>query len=154
MKIVRTKDVPWVEQMNKGNFVQRRKALGGTNLSCGLWELAPGKKSFPFHMHYVTEEALFVISGTAQLRTPEGLTPIGPGDYVSFPPADGAHQLINDGAEPLVYVGMSAPKGVDLVDYPDSNKMAGSVGAAPEGKRFLFKKDGAPGYFDGEKDAE
>lgn len=140
--------------MNKGAFVQRRKALGGTNISCGLWELPPGKKSFPFHMHHVTEEAMFVISGTAQVRTPEGLTPIGAGDYVSFPPSDGAHQLINDGTEPLVYVGISAPKGVDVVEYPDSNKVASSVGTGPDAKRFMFKKDSAVGYFDGEKDGQ
>lgn len=76
------------------------------------------------------------------------------GDFVSFPPGDGAHQLINDGAEPLIYVGMSAPKGVDVVEYPDSNKVASAVGTWPELKqRFIFKKDTTVGYLEGEKDA-
>lgn len=140
--------------MNKGNFVQRRKALGGKSLACGLWELPPGKKSFPFHMHHVTEEAMFVVSGTAKVRTPDGLSPIGPGDFVSFPPGEAAHQLINDGTEPLVYLGISAPKGMDIVEYPDSSKVASVVGFPPDAKRFIFKKDGAAAYFDGEKDAE
>jgi uncharacterized cupin superfamily protein len=153
MKIVRTKDQPWGDGPNQGAFVQRRKPLGGQAIACSLWELPPGKRSFPFHMHYVTEEAMFVISGSAKLRTPEGETPIGAGDYVSFPPADGAHQLINDGTEPLVYVGISAPKGVDVVEYPDSNKVAAAVGAPPDGKRFMFKKDTQVAYFEGEKDA-
>lgn len=154
MKIVKTNEVAWGEGMNKGNFVQRRKPLGGQNISCGLWELAPGKKSFPFHMHHVTEEAMFVISGTAKVRTPEGETAICAGDYVSFPPADGAHQLINDGTEPLVYLGISAPKGFDVVEYPDSGKISSAIGAMPGGKRFIFKADTAVSYFDGEKDAE
>lgn len=140
--------------MNKGAFVQRRKALGGQALTCGLWELAPGKKSFPFHMHHVTEEAMFVVSGTAKVRTPEGLTAIEAGDYLSFLPGAGAHQLINDGTEPLVYLGMSSTKGVDVVEYPDSNKLAAAVGAPPDGKRFMFKKDTQAGYFEGEPDAE
>ena len=139
--------------MVKGNFGQRRKALGGEKLSCGLWELSPGKKSFPLHAHHITEEAMFVISGSAKVRTPEGMTPISAGDYVSFPPGGLAHQLINDGTEPMVYVAMSATHGVDIVEYPDSDKVAASVGVAPNNKRFMFKKGSQVEYFEGEKDA-
>ena len=153
MKIIKSNDLPWTDAIKQGAFQQRKKALGGLNLGCGLWELPPGKKSFPFHMHYVTEEALFVISGHAKVRSPDGLTEVGPGDYVSFPPGDGAHQLINDGTEPLVYLGLSASKGVDIVEYPDSNKTAAAIGSPADGKHFLFREDGSPGYFDGEKDA-
>ena len=153
MKIVRTKDVEWAESLNQGAFFQRRKALGGEKLSAGMWELPPGKKSFPLHAHYVTEEALFVISGTAKVRTLEGLTPIGPGDFVSFPAGGPAHQLINDGAEPMVYLALGVSQGVDVVEYPDSGKIAAAIGARPAGKRFIFKKDTQVEYFDGEKDA-
>lgn len=153
MKIVRTSDVPWEPAMNHGPFVQRRKGLGGEKLTCGLWELAPGKRSFPLHVHLVTEEALFVVSGRGKVRTPEGTTDIGPGDYVSFPPGGPAHQLLNAGAEPLVYLGMAAVSGVDVVEYPDSNKVASSVGRGPDGKRFVFRKDAQVGYFDGEPES-
>src|SRR5438309_1569085 len=111
MNVVRTSGMEWEKAMDHGPFSQRRKGLGGKKLSCDLWELAPGKKSFPFHMHHVTEEALFVVSGSAKVRTPEGLTPIGPGDFVSFPPGDAPHQLVNDGTEPCVYVALSATYG-------------------------------------------
>lgn len=155
MKIVKTKDVAWADAMSKGNFGQRRKELGKTGaLSCGLWELPPGKKSFPFHKHYVTEEALFVVSGTAKVRSESGLEAIGPGDWVGFPPGGTAHQLVNDGAEPLVYLAMGVnPGGADIVEYPDSGKVASSVQAGENRKRYIFKKDGEAGYFDGEKDA-
>jgi uncharacterized cupin superfamily protein len=153
MNIVRTAEMPWSDALNRGEFQQRRKALGGKKLTCGLWELPPGKRSFPLHMHHVTEEALFVISGRAKVRTPESQTAIGPGDFVSFPPGGPAHQLINDGDEPLVYIGMSATQGVDVVEYPDSNKVASAVGAPPDGKRFLFRKDAQVDYFDGEPHA-
>ncbi len=153
MKIVQTMQAQWVDAMQKGNFGQRRKALGGEKLTCGLWELPPGKKSFPLHLHHVTEEALFVISGTAKVRTPEGETAISTGDYVSFPPGGLAHQLVNDGTEPMVYLGMSATQGVDVIEYPDSEKVAAAVGSPPAGKRFMFKKASQAEYFEGEKDA-
>jgi uncharacterized cupin superfamily protein len=154
MKIVRTKDVAWGDGIDRGAFVQRRKPLGGgQSLMASLWALPVGKKSFPLHAHHVTEEAMFVISGTAKVRTPEGESVIGPGDFVSFPAGGVAHQLINEGPEPLVYVGMSATKGVDVVEYPDSDKVASAVGVWPNQKRFVFKKGDAAEYFEGEKDA-
>ena len=154
MKIVRSNEVSWTDAMQKGNFGQRRKELGSTGkLSAGLWELPPGKKSFPLHSHHITEEAMYVLSGSAKIRTPEGLTPIGAGDYVSFPPGGPAHQLVNDGAEPMLYLAMSAGQGVDIVEYPDSNKVSSVVGVFPNAKRFIFKKADQAEYFDGEKDA-
>lgn len=153
MKVVRTSEVAWAEAMNHGAFLQRRKGLGGEKLTCGLWELPPGKRSFPLHLHHVTEEAMFVLSGKAKVRTPEGETPVGPGDYVSFPAGGPAHQLVNDGAEPLVYLGMSAVQGADIVEYPDSGKVACAVGKGPHAKRFVFPKDAQVDYFQGEKEA-
>jgi len=153
MKVVKTSELAWGQGIDRGQFVQRRKALGGEKLACGLWELPPGKRSFPFHLHHVTEEALFVVSGRGQVRTPEGLTPIGPGDFVSFPAGDVAHQLVNDGDEPLVYVGIAAAFGADVVEYPDSNKVASSVGSGKDRKRFVFRQDAQVDYFDGEPGA-
>src|SRR5438270_14053028 len=128
MKITRSREGEWANAIDHGNFRGRRKPLGGSKLTASLWELPPGKKSFPMHLHHVTEEALFVVSGTAKVRTPEGVTELAPGDYVSFPAGGPAHQLINDGAEPCVYLGMSAVFGHDIVEYPDSGKVAASVG--------------------------
>src|SRR5690242_16074117 len=131
MKIVHTSEAPWADALVRGEFSQRRKQLGGEKLQCGLWELAPGKKSYPFHAHQITEEALFVLSGRGKVRSPDGLADIGPGDFVSFPAGGPAHQLVNDGAEPIVYVGMAAVSGIDVVEYPDSNKIAAAFGARP-----------------------
>lgn len=154
MNVLRSGTMQWVDALQRGAYSQRRKALGTGTLSSSLWELAPGKKSFPLHAHHVTEEALFVLSGTGQVRTPDGQTPIGPGDYIAFPAGGPAHQLINDGAEPLVYLGLSSGKGVDVVEYPDSGKVAAAVGAPPAGKRFMFRAADQVEYFQGDKDAE
>lgn len=155
MKLVKTNDVTWADALKQGNYGQRRKELGSTGkMSAGLWELAPGKKSFPFHMHHVTEEALFVVSGTAKVRTPDGLTAVGAGDWVAFPPGAGAHQLINDGTEPFVYLALGVSMGVDVVEYPDSGKVSSAIQAGPERKRFIFKKDTQVEYFAGDEDAK
>jgi uncharacterized cupin superfamily protein len=151
MKIVRTKELAWEHPIDHGRFSGRRKPLGGDKLSCGLWELPPGKRSFPMHLHHATEEAMYVLSGEAKVRTPDGETPIGPGDFVSFPTGGPAHQLINDGAEPLIYVAMSAPFGVDVVEYPDSGKVACSAGSGAARKRFIFRGNEQAGYWDGEE---
>lgn len=153
MKIVKTNEAEWTHVMSHGRFDQRRKDLGGENMPCGLWELAPGKFSFPMHAHHVTEEALFVISGRAEVRTPEGVTEIGPGDYVSFPAGGLAHQLFNPGKEPCVYLGLAAIAGYDFVEYPESKKVAGSLGKQGSSrKRFIFReKDLVTDYFEGEE---
>jgi uncharacterized cupin superfamily protein len=151
MKIVHSEQLPWTQAIDHGRFNGRRKELGGARLSCGLWELPPGKRSFPLHRHLGTEEALFVVSGRAKVKTPEGETPIGPGDFVSFPAGDVAHQLVNDEREPLVYVAISHPLGVDIVEYPDSGKIASSAGTAGDRKRFVFNEKSQVEYWDGEE---
>ncbi len=151
MKIIRTNEVPWAQAMEHGRFSGRRKDLAGERLKSGLWELPPGKRSFPMHVHHVTEEAMFVVSGRAKVRTPDEEFEIGPGDFVSFTPGTQAHQLVNDGQQPLVYLAMSAVLGADVVEYPDSDKIACSVGVWPNAKRFVFRKKDQADYFEGEE---
>jgi uncharacterized cupin superfamily protein len=150
MKVVRTRAIEWAPGIDHGRFCQRRKDLGGEQVRSGLWQLAPGKRSFPFHMHHVTEEALFVLSGVARVRTPRGETELAPGDYVSFPAGDEAHQLINDGPEPFVYLAVSGPSVAEVVEYPDSDKIACRVGSGSGEKIFVFRRRDQAGYFDSE----
>jgi hypothetical protein len=48
---------------------------------------------------------------------------------------------------------MAAVAGVDVVEYPDSNKVISSVGSWPNMKRFIFRKDAQVDYFQGEPGA-
>jgi len=153
MKVVRTEETAWSDGMQRGAFFQRRKKLLGDVIASSVWELPAGKKSFPFHRHSATEEALFVLSGSAKVRSDKGLTDIGKGDFVSFTAGEDAHQLINDGAEPLVYLAMSVSKGLDVTEYPDSNKVHIVAGSGPSSKSYVFRQTDTVGYFDGEPDA-
>jgi len=156
MKVVRSTEAPWIETIEHGRFSQREKTLSPSNiLGCALYELPAGKTSFPMHLHHVAEEAMFVLSGRAKVRTPAGLTELGPGDWVTFPVGGPAHQLINDGADPLSYLAFSVDAAADhpdVVDYPDSGKIGAGIGVDPDRKRFRHLKKDAVDYFLGEED--
>jgi uncharacterized cupin superfamily protein len=150
MNIIKSNEGSWVQAMDKGPFSLKKRGLVAGKLGISQWELAPGKKSFPFHKHHVTEEALYVLSGKAKVRGADGETEIGPGDFVSFPPGGSPHQLINHTTEPFVFLGVSSGVGVDIVEYPDSGKIAAAVGAPGAGKRFVFEEKSQVDYFKGE----
>ena len=149
MQVLHTNEMQWVDALQRGSYWQRRKRLAMESLSASLWELPPGKKSFPMHRHLVTDEAIFVISGQGKVRSQDDITPIGPGDFVRFAPGGDAHQLINDGTAPLIYLGVSAGKGNDVTEYPDSRKLHVVIA----GKSLAFEEGAAVDYFTGEPDA-
>jgi uncharacterized cupin superfamily protein len=153
MKRLTPAELPWTDGLTKGAYHQQRKELITGGLGASLWQLPPGKKSFPMHSHHVTEEALYVVSGTAKVRTPDADTVLAAGDFVSFPPGGPAHQLVNDGTEPFVYLGLSVSKGVDVVEYPATGKVSSSVGAWPNAKRFIFRQKDQVEYFSDDPDA-
>ena len=74
----------------------------------------------------------------------------------SLYPGKQAHQLINTGSDDLRYLGFSTGGAVDVVDYPDSKKIAIAAGvknadfktATYVGLGRLAKTD----YYDGEDD--
>jgi uncharacterized cupin superfamily protein len=86
--------------------------------------LDAGKYSFPYHYHRAAEELFMVISGDATLRTPEGFHPVSQGDIIFFEEGStGAHQLYNHSDSPCVYLDLRTTVGVDVCEYPDSQKI-------------------------------
>jgi uncharacterized cupin superfamily protein len=131
--------------------------LGATKLGYNLTEIPPGKTAFPYHYHYVNEEMFLVLSGTGNIRMPDGTHPLKAGDLVCCPPGPGgAHQIVNDGSEPLRYLALSTMQDPEVVEYPDSVKYGVTVGRKPGGtpqestfRVLAFKKD-AVDYWAGE----
>jgi hypothetical protein len=70
----------------------------------------------------------FVVSGEGKYRFGETIVPVRSGDIVAAPAGTQAHQLINTGSDDLRYLGISTAGGVDVVDYPDSKKIAVAAG--------------------------
>ena len=123
-----------------------KKGINPKNLYFDLRQLNPGQFSVPYHFHRYAEELFMIISGTATLRTPDGLEIVSSGDLIFFEMGDtGAHQLYNHTEEPCVYLDIRTYMGYDIAEYPDSNKLL----IAPSFE--IFNKDSKTSYFDGEK---
>ena len=128
--------------------------LGLAGLGCAVHVVPPGKSAFPFHRHHVMDELFFVVSGKGEYRFGDRTLPIRSGDIVAAPAGTQAHQLVNTGSEELRYLGISTMGGVDVVDYPDSGKIAVAAGV----KNADFKtatyvglgRITAADYYDGE----
>ena len=152
-------DVEWSETERGETRFRRKKlaaAAGGERLGCSLYELPPGKKSWPYHYHEGNEEAMYVLDGRGRLRTEEGESRLTAGEYVALPAGEsGAHRVINDSEDPLRYLAISTMRDPDVTVYPDSGKAGVFAGAPPggEGERSVhgyFRLDDAVDYWRGE----
>ena len=91
-----------------------------------------------------------MLEGRAQLRQGDGkgdeeLIELSSGDCVSFPAGTGiAHQFINDGDVPFVYLAISNRIRADVAEYPDSDKI--NIRAT----RTILRRSPALPYFDRE----
>ena len=115
-------------------------------LEFDIRSLSPGRFSFPYHFHRAAEELFMIISGEATLRTPDGFQTVAAGDLVFFEPGHpGAHQLYNHSSAPCVYLDIRTTVGIDVVEYPDSGKLA----ILPQLE--VFEKRSRVGYHQGEE---
>ena len=123
-----------------------KKGVNPENLSFDLRQLNPDQYSAPFHFHRYAEELFMIISGSATLRTPNGLEIVNSGDLIFFEKGEtGAHQLYNHATEICLYLDIRTFIGFDVCEYPDSNKLF----IAPI--YGIYDKDSQVGYFHGEE---
>lgn len=122
------------------------KGLNPENLNFDFRQLNPDEYSAPYHFHRYAEELFMIISGSATLRTPNGLEIVNSGDLIFFEKGEtGAHQLYNHTTETCVFLDIRTYLGYDIAEYPDSDKIL----LAPSFE--IFNKDSQADYFDGEK---
>lgn len=122
-----------------------KKGVEPENLNFDLRQLNPGQYCSAYHSHRYAEELFMIISGSATLRTPEGLDVVNSGDLIFFEKGEtGAHQLYNHTDEPCVYLDIRSYIGYDICDYPDSDK----VFLVPSNE--IFDKNAQLNYYDGE----
>jgi uncharacterized cupin superfamily protein len=138
MPTVNESDLDWREY-DRGEAAFRRKELstaaGGEEIGCSLYELPPGKRSWPYHYHTANAEAMFVLAGEGLLRTENGEEQLEAGDYAAFPADEsGGHRVVNDGEEPLRYLMVSTMNEPDVTVYPEMEKFGLYVGAPPGGR--------------------
>jgi uncharacterized cupin superfamily protein len=100
------------------------KLVKAEDLEFDIRKLQPGRFSFPYHFHRNAEELFVVISGKAMLRSPDGFTEVNKGEVVFFEMGpSGANKLFNHSDSPCVYLDLRTTIGVDVCEYPDSNKI-------------------------------
>lgn len=108
------------------------RRLGGELLGASLYQLVPGKRSWPYHSHYGNEELLVVLAGEPTLRTPEGERKLRAGDAAIFRRGpDGAHQLINRSDQPARFLMVSTMVHPEVAHYLDSDEILVLGGAPP-----------------------
>jgi uncharacterized cupin superfamily protein len=132
---------------SKDAFVGRR--LGAELLGGSVYELEPGDRLFPYHVHHANEEWLLVVRGRPTLRSPDGEQELREGDVAVFPRGQaGAHQVSNGTDAPVRVLMLSSMILPEIVEYPDSGK----VGARDAtGERLLMSRPGPRlDYWDGE----
>jgi uncharacterized cupin superfamily protein len=133
--------------------------IGARLLGYSLLVVPPGKRAYPFHNHHVNEEMFLILEGQGVLRVGDRELPIRKGDVIASPPGgrDTAHQIINTSdTDEIRYLAVSTMIPSEVVEYPDSDKVAvyvGSASGADPGKR-TFSHRGRLGpqldYWDGE----
>lgn len=97
------------------------RALGLTQLGASYFEVRPGESAFPFHVHYLEDEIIYVIAGTGSYRFGTETYAVKAGDFLSAPAgrAEMAHQLTNSGTETLKYICVSNLPETNVVELPD-----------------------------------
>ena len=99
--------------------------LGAELLGATHYELEPGNRLWPYHLHHANEEWLLVLSGRPTLRTPAGEQELREGDIACFRRGHGgAHQLRNDTTESVRVLMLSTNAFPEILEYPDSGKVA------------------------------
>jgi uncharacterized cupin superfamily protein len=132
----------WQGERGGNRAAKLAAAAGSQRLGTSIIELASGKLSSPYHFHHANEELLIVLSGTPELRIPDGLRELQPGEVVSFSRGpEGAHRLRNTSSEPCRLLFISEMNFPDIVSYPDTGT---TLTVTAPGARLAF-----PGGSDG-----
>ncbi|WP_123537510.1 cupin domain-containing protein [Halosimplex salinum] len=136
--VVSESDRDW-DEYDHGTRQFRRKRLGasgGEELGTSLYELDPGKRTWPRHYHAGNEEAIYAIGGelTLWLGTDdeESEHVLEPGDYVALPSgSDHAHEVAARGDETARFLVVSTMNEPDLSVLVERDAAMLFAGGAP-----------------------
>jgi uncharacterized cupin superfamily protein len=130
--VISPADIPLDDFSGGGDFALHigriGPLLGLTDLGCSMQVVPPGKRAFPHHVHHCADELMLILEGTGEYRWGDERHAVQPGDLVGAPKATRAHQLVNTGDAPLRYLTFSSNPTADVVEYPDSGKVAYRAG--------------------------
>ena len=156
--LINVEDITEFKGHEHGGFKAQYADVGGKigahQLGYNITIIPPGKKSYPFHNHHVSEEMFLILEGTGLLRFGENKYPLKKNDIVACPTGDRsvAHQIINDGNTDLKYLALGTKKPYDICEYPDSDKILSRVSSEEDSKLWnMSKGNESYEYFEGEE---
>lgn len=123
------------------------RGTAASKLGASIDTVAPGKRACPYHFHHAQEEMFVIVAGSATLRVAGEMLPVAAGDVIFIPPGpEYPHQLINTSQVPLKFLSISTREAVEIVQYPDSDKL---LVQAP-GLDYITAKGAELDYWHGE----
>jgi uncharacterized cupin superfamily protein len=93
-------------------------AAGLQHLGVHMVVVEPGQRAGELHVHHFAEECVYVLGGHGTAVLGERSVALSPGDFLAFPANGAAHELINDGQEPLIFLLVGQRLDHDILDYP------------------------------------
>ena len=153
MEIANVFAIECSDEMQHGGFRIRETQiwprLGPELIGGSVYDVDPGRKLWPYHIHHANEERLVVRRGRPTLRTPDGERELVEGDVACFPRgATGAHLVRNATTEPVRILMLSTMVAPEIVEYPDSSKL---YALSAKGELIFQTRYGDPAeYWDGE----
>jgi uncharacterized cupin superfamily protein len=147
------------DDIEKNSFFTSQRAqfssgIGARKLGYNLTVLPPGKAQCPFHSHRAEEEMFLILDGEGELRFGNKRYRIRKHDVIACPTGgpEVAHQIINTGKSEMRYLAVSNLEGVEVCEYPDSNKV-GVFASEPSSPRLrkLFRAETDVEYYDREQ---
>lgn len=159
--VINIDDVKLQERGNSAGFAAKvgsfGREIGSTGLGVMLHVVEPGKKAFPRHNHHRIDEMFIILQGEGTYRLGDASYPVRAGDVCAAPTGgpETAHQIVNTGTETLKYIGVSTLADTEVVEYPDSGKIAVisrfDWATMSGGVRHIFRaSDKSADYFEGE----
>ena len=149
--IMNIADLPLEAFGKGGQFAAMLGRAGATlrtrQIGCTVVVLEPGKRAWPYHLHYAEEELFVVLEGQGTLRDDDEEFPVRAGDMILTPPSPGtAHQIINTSMRQLRYLALSAKRRPEVCYYPDSGKYGAYFGEGRE-DAFIATGESAVDYW-------
>jgi uncharacterized cupin superfamily protein len=97
---------------------------GAERLGATLYEVAPGGRISPLHIHHANEELIVVLAGSPTLRTAEVSRALEAGEVVACPAGGrGAHCIENNSEHPVRVLIVSTMVFPDVAEHLDSGKV-------------------------------
>ena len=125
--LITAEEIAAMEGLSKTHFQNPNakrinKSLGDltglTGLGIHVIEVLPGHETTEFHVHYMEDEAVFVLDGSGEAEIGEERLAVKAGDFLGYRKGGLAHTIHNTGNETLRCLVIGQRLDSDVADYP------------------------------------